>query len=125
MTRKHQPSSHVVTAFVKIPEPVPEGKVRCAGCSAVVAVSKNGRTREHHTPAGEPCAYRVVYAQPVAMDEAPPVELPQRKRPARSKRPPREPSRLDAGSNCRECGKWLPGERQVCGACSVANWGTR
>lgn len=29
------------------------------------------------------------------------------------------PSRLDAGTACEDCGKWLPGERRVCGRCYV------
>lgn len=35
------------------------------------------------------------------------------------KRPDREPSRLDVGTLCDDCGKWLPGERHVCGRCYV------
>lgn len=122
MARRKHPRSRVVGSFVRIPEPLPAGKVRCAGCSAVVSLNKSGKMRAHQSPSGEPCAYSVSYSK-VHLEEIPPVVLP----PAPAYHPPREPkpkppkppSRLEAGSECVDCGKWLPGERSVCGKCSI------
>lgn len=104
MTRPHDPHARVVTAFVRIPAPLEPGKARCNGCSAVVSVTKNGWLRKHRTPAGEPCAYRANYRR-VKLDEIPDVQLP-------GKRPGA------AYGECRECGRWLPGERTLCGQCA-------
>lgn len=124
MTRRHNHRAQVVTSFVRRPEELEDGKVRCNGCGRVVGLTSVGRTREHRTPAGEPCAYRVVYGESPAIDELPPVNVPPQKRDGyRSLRRPTErparsePSRLEAGSECQDCGKWLPGERIVCGRC--------
>lgn len=119
MVRRHEHHTRVVGAFVRIPKPLEDGKVRCNGCSSVVSLTKNGKIRKHKSPAGEDCAYVAFYAPRPSLDEVPEVVLPQT-RPARSA--PRDrshPSRLDVGSECIDCGKWLPGERSVCGACSL------
>ena len=128
MARRHVHRAQVVTRFVRIPEEIADGKVRCNGCGKVVALNKNGSTRMHNTPAGEPCAYRVVYARPVELDEVPPIVIPpQRGGDGPRPRTPveREPTRLDVGSNCRECGRWLPGEREYCGKCANAREAAR
>lgn len=128
MTAKHSANRHnrIVTAFVRKTQPLEDGKVRCAGCSAVVRLTPNGKIRAHKSPAGEPCAYKVSYAAPVHLDEIPAVVVrpaPKYTEPApREPKPPKppkvlSPSRLDIGSSCRECGVWLPGERSLCGMC--------
>lgn len=121
MTAKRARQQHhrVVGAFVKIPAPLEPGKVRCLGCGAVVALTRNRKIRAHNSPAGEPCAYRASYKR-VDLAEVPDVEFPAARRGGgRNSQPrgPKEPSRLDAGSHCRECGRWLPGERSLCGTC--------
>lgn len=114
MTRKRNASGQVITAFVRIPKPLEDGKVRCNGCMAVVALTPNGHLRKHRTPAGEDCAYQATYATPIPLDELPPVDLPN---------PPRQKPRARDGSNawqdgeCKHCGKWLPNGRTVCGYC--------
>lgn len=126
MVRRHSPRARIVTRFTRIPEEIPDGKVRCAGCGKVVSLTPNGHTRRHNTPKGDPCAVRATYAKPIHLDEIPEVQLP----PAPRYDAPTEPrarasrkneaSRLDVGSKCEDCGRWLPGERYVCGKCSNA-----
>lgn len=120
MVARHNRHAQVVTAFVHIPAELEDGKVRCNACAAVVGVTPNGRTRDHKTPAGEPCAYRVTYKQPVDLAEVPEVVIPVApKRWDWTGRVGRNPdSRLDNGSECEDCGRWLPGERRLCGRCS-------
>lgn len=101
---------------------IPDGKAKCPSCSKVVAVINETRLRRHMASAGYQCPN-------VQMADAPPFEyvMPEVKIPrltpgsghARAKRDEYEPSRLEVGSHCRECGKWLPGERSLCGRCSV------
>lgn len=124
--RARQRHNRVVGAFVKIPAPLEPGKVRCLGCGAVVALTRNHKIRAHNSPAGEPCAYRASYGQ-VKLEEAPPVVLPvDRSQPrARPRKAARPPSRLDVGSHCVDCGTWLPGERSLCGMCAVARESSR
>lgn len=124
MTAKRAGSrrNRIVTNFVRIPKPLGEGEVHCAACFQVVTLTKNGHTRKHRTPAGEDCAYRATYGQHVQLDELPPVTF---RKPRTATGKPRDkatkdPSRLEAGSRCRECDKWLPGERSLCGRCAVA-----
>lgn len=125
MARRHSHTARIVTAFMKIPEELEPGKVRCNGCGKVISLTKNGRTRRHKTPAGEPCAYVVTYAKPIELIERPEIKI----RPTPKYTPGRDPavrgpqgpdpySRLEAGSECEDCGRWLPGERHVCGRCS-------
>lgn len=129
MAQRHQHHSRVIGAFVRIPEPLEDGKVRCLGCSAVVGLTKNGKIRRHKTPAGEDCAYTVSYAAPVKLDRLPPVSVPPESRPRarttiRQRKAGPDPSsiandsRLAPRNNeCVDCGRWLPGERVLCGKC--------
>jgi hypothetical protein len=127
MTAKKSASrySRIISAFVKIPEPLENGKVRCRGCSKVVPLTPNGKIRKHRSPAGEDCAYTASYGR-YALDEIPPVVM----RPApkvkelQPERPPREPRvleplRLYAGRHCQECDSWVSGERRLCGMCAA------
>lgn len=122
MTRRRQHHTKIVGAFVRIPEPLEPGKVRCAACSKVVTLTKNGRLRKHKTPDGkEDCPYSVVYGKRVTVPKVQ-IVIPTRKgaptsRQAARYKPELPPSRLDVGSTCEECGKWIPGERRLCGAC--------
>lgn len=130
MSRLHDPNRRVVGAFVRIPEPLQDGKVRCNACAAVVSLTLRGRTRAHKTPAGEPCAYRAFYAK-VTLDEMPPVVLPPQSQPPkripirkRAQQPTPEQIQNNASlaprtNECVFCEKWLPGERTVCGACAA------
>jgi hypothetical protein len=118
VTKRKQPKSRVVGAFVRKPEPLEPGKVRCLGCSKVVTLTKNGKIRAHRTPDGkEDCAYTATYGRKVSVPKVQIVIPPQPRGPGERAARDRGPSRLDAGSNCRECGKWIPGERSLCGAC--------
>jgi hypothetical protein len=121
MARRHQHHSRIVGRFVKVPEPLADGKVRCPGCSRVLAPTRTGGIGRHVDKYGDPCPVTIRGNQPVELDEVPPVKVPAHppKRNGWTRRPPAEPSRLDVGSTCRECGKWLPGERSLCGACYV------
>lgn len=131
MTRKRPVNrrNRIVTAFAKIPAPLPPGKVRCLGCSAVVSLTKNGHIRAHRSPAGEPCAYRATYVKPITLTDVPPIAVPERRKPPGRKPKPDLPrpapvvtdSRGNAvpyRGECVDCGKWLPGERTVCGRCA-------
>ena len=123
MARHHQPTRRVNPKPSLIPQELEPGKARCAGCSAVVTVNRSGTLRRHRAPSGEDCAYRVGVRE-VRVEDLPPVVLPpvRGNRPQVSKATPvRPPSRLDVGSNCKRCGKWLPGERSLCGACAAAS----
>ena len=107
MPHRHKPTRRV------IPEPLTPGRVRCI-CGRAVRVNSGGRIRRHNTPAGEPCAHIAGYGT-AEFDVLPPVQMP----PKRSPQQPKSAPRLDVGSTCRECGKWLPGERSLCGRCYV------
>lgn len=100
-------------------EPAVDDRPECPRCGVRVNLNHRGRISAHKAPSGNACPCRML----AVVIEAPPVDLPPvPKPPARASRPPRdpdEPSRLDAGSNCEDCGKWLPGERSVCGRCYV------
>lgn len=128
MARRRQPRARVAKAFVRIPAPLEPGKVRCV-CGRVVALTKNRHLRRHQTPAGEPCAHQATYAPRPHLTVVPPVKLPQgataRTNPNQSRRQAGEPARLDAGSTCEDCGRWLPGERRLCGRCTNARTSTR
>lgn len=96
---------------------------RCPVCRNGVATTVTGKLRKHVDLFGADCYNRNPGDLP-PIGEVPPVVLPRvRDRQAgaqsRTARPDEErpPSRLDAGSECRECGKWLPGERSLCGRC--------
>lgn len=108
----------IKTVATKPLEPLKPGQARCAGCSRAVALTRNGKLCAHRDSRGDDCAY-TTHVSDVQLDELPPVVLPKPRGRTRNteRRPTNEPSRLDVGSNCRECGKWLPGERYLCGAC--------
>lgn len=97
------------------PEPIPEGRKQCPACHKVLTPTPLGYFRKHTGPSGARCWNKnpgdlpPVVAPPVV---APPVTLP----PIRAAE---RVTRLDAGSKCRECGKWLPGERSLCGRCAI------
>lgn len=103
-------------------KPVPEGKVVCETCRKPIGVVGD-RLRRHKDKTGFPCPNLRVPGQTTALVEPPPpVHLPRlsaRSAQGRARRGESEPSRLDVGGQCRECGKWLPGERSLCGRCSV------
>ena len=123
MAHRHRHYAQIAKAFARIPRELEDGKVRCLGCSAVVGLTKNGHMRRHKSTAGEDCAYTATYAAPVHLDELPPVVVPPQSRErmtATQRERERESSRLDAGSECQDCGRWLPGERMVCGKCQRA-----
>lgn len=92
------------------PIAIPEGCVLCI-CGATPSITARGRMRKHKTPQGDECTHRAGYAE-VVLERLPPVVLPPNRVPS-----DRGPARLDVGSECRECGKWLPGERSLCGRC--------
>ena len=90
--------------------PVPDlrvGQVRCPVCRNGVGLTPTGRVRSHVDLFGNLCHNRSngehlhVEAQPVVLDDGNAQPL----------------IKADAGSLCRECGKWLPGERRLCGRC--------
>lgn len=123
MTRRHNPHAQVVTSFVRIPQELRDGQVRCAACSAPVTLTPNGTLRRHKMPSGEDCAHRSGHRRiELDPDEVPPVQMPHRpstwEARAKKPKPERPPSRLDVGGNCETCGKWIPGERRFCGQCS-------
>lgn len=120
MPRNHNSSRNAATArrIETAAKRVPDGKVRCGACEGITSVTKNGRLRKHKTPRGEACP-NVISGITKRLRVIPEVRIAPQGRPRGEKRPPSEPSRLDAGSACRECGKWLPGERSLCGACYV------
>ena len=104
-----------------VPPLLKPGQARCPACRNGAGITSETRLRSHSDLFGTPCGNRVRSLE-WAPIEAPPVHLPppavgeaaQRVRRARQ-----EPSRIDAGSICQGpgCGKWLPGERKLCGRC--------
>lgn len=127
MARRHTPTRRVNPKPSIIPKPLEDGKARCPGCSAVIAVTKNGRLRKHRAPSGEDCAVATVVQPQFHLDELPPVVIPEQRTSGR--KPPRRktlddlvPADAANGATygeCVDCGKWLPGERTVCGWCYV------
>jgi len=102
---------------------IPDGKAKCMACRKVVSVVGGTRLRRHKEPNGDQCPNVQLGEGHVLKGPAPEVKIPRlsaRSAQGRERRDESEPSRLDAGSNCRECGKWLPGERILCGRCSVS-----
>lgn len=98
-----------------------DGKVTCPTCGGRATPRGENQIGAHHSPWGRSCRRRLLK---VSIDELPPVNIRKRGRPS-PKRSEGTPARLDVGSNCRECGKWLPGERSICGACYVRSESTR
>lgn len=115
MTQRHTHHTRVVTRFTRIPEPLPDGKVRCI-CGKAVALTPNGRIRRHKTPAGDECTHDAFYNDPPDV-EAPPVAIPITRPRMRQPRDSGEMARLDVGSYCLTCDRWIPGERSYCGQC--------
>jgi hypothetical protein len=62
----------------------------------------------------------VVAAEPIRIEELPPVVFYERSKPPTPPTPKPTPAKAKSYGECRECGKWLPGERRLCGACSVS-----
>ena len=93
-------------ADVRRKKSIPEGKVKCPSCGK--AVSPVGtRLRRHKDKDGWPCPEMRVPGVEVKLTEAPPVQITDRK------------ADVSPKGECRECGKWLPGERSICGRCSL------
>jgi hypothetical protein len=85
------------------PPPLTEGKGRCPACRNAVTVLRTGTLRRHSDLFGNPCWNQHLTETPVRIGELPPVVI-----------------ATDAKKGeCRQCGKWLPGERSLCGRCSV------
>ena len=112
-----------VGAAAVVPPALKAGKVRCPVCRNAVSVNPTGTLRKHADLFGEPCHNRA--SGEATGITAPPVVIPDPRRfvaePAtneaeRVERPAHR-SRLDVGSECTECGKWIPGERSLCGRC--------
>lgn len=90
---------------------------RCPVCDVAVKLTQKTRLlSKHRTNDGYECPNRRTRER-IELAALPPVEFDARVRPPRIQRAADEPSRLDAGSNCQDCGKWLPGERRLCGRC--------
>jgi hypothetical protein len=119
VTQRHTHHARVVKAFVRKPEDMGDGKVRCL-CGKPVTVTKSGRLRRHKTPKGDECTHQAFYNKRPDV-EAPPIvigpEPKYREWQPRVLREERPPSRLDVGSLCETCEKWIPGERSFCGQC--------
>lgn len=107
------------------PPTLREGQVRCPVCRNATSLTPRGYLRQHRDLFGDTCTNKATGERVPFV--APPVVLPRVRTgpvrdpantPERYKRPPGE-SRLDVGSECRDCGKWLPGERILCGRCYV------
>lgn len=100
------------------PPPLVEGKVRCPACRNLTSLTPRGRLRRHRDLFGLDCP-NTGTGEPVTLDEVPDVVIPDASAPVA--RPPRpdekKASRLDVGSTCQGCGKWIPGERRLCGRC--------
>ena len=94
-----------------------KGTIRYHVCDASTTLTPGGRLKAHDIPGGGIRCINKKVLHAVKVD-APPVVVPSTRSGA-ERRPSTEPSRLDAGSECRECGRWLPGERSLCGRCSV------
>lgn len=120
MSRRHQPTRRVNPKPSLLPKPLAPGKARCPGCSAVVAVTPNGKLRQHRAPSGEDCAVKISMRE-VHLDDLPPVVIPG-PRGANLARVRRSPAPPDAHyapkGQCVDCGRWLPGERSLCGRCA-------
>lgn len=131
MTRRRHPQrGRQFRTLARKPAPLVEGKVRCAGCGTLTSVTKTGKLRRHSDADGVPCPHLATYTTGplIDRDNLPPVVIPKQPRERPRPREPRtqpaapepeELSRLDGGSSCVDCGRWLPGERSVCGRCWV------
>lgn len=106
-----------------VPGKTKDGRVLCL-CGGTAKVLKSGRLSKHRDPRGYECPIKaygrevVVDVSQVEVDVPPAPKSWEREERARH-REPGEPSRLDAGSSCEDCGKWLPGERRLCGQCFI------
>lgn len=112
------------------PDPVPDGYARC-DCGKVCKVLKSGRLKMHKTPRGYECSGTVGHRDiPLAVVLAEEADAYAQQEPIGSapetyKRPRhRVLTRADKAyaapkGQCRVCGKKLPGERTLCGACGV------
>lgn len=101
----------------RVPKPA-DDRPTCPSCGSRVNVTDN-RIAAHTASSGNACKRRLMEPPKVV---APPVHLPPVPHPPSrhvAERAQDNLSRLDGGSECRECGRWLPGERQLCGSCFV------
>lgn len=133
---RHAPRGTIPTT---IEPPVPDGKVRCPVCRRILTPTPNGRIRQHKDPQRGDCngAGRVVAPSTVTDHEsvAAAIEESARRITTPTRKTTAHPtahttpedrgpyaadpakSRLEAGSLCQGCGRWLPGERQLCNRC--------
>lgn len=122
LAESHLAEPHAAASPRDVPRPTrarrPDDRVTCPACGGKAKPNGTNAIRSHRTPGGDKCSRRLL-----AVDVTPPpIVLPLEPRPpSRASQPKAErgPARLDAGSECRECGKWLPGERSLCGRCYV------
>ena len=86
---------------------------QCGRCGKRVPLV-DGQPKGHNRPQGRRCVDHAV-----DLDELPDVTFARtrERRPSAEAAEPKR-SRLDVGSNCAHCAKWLPGERSLCGQCA-------
>lgn len=96
-----------------LPAP-PDGKVRCPSCHANTSLTQLGYLRKHRDLAGFPCTNKRPLVDVQSLDVLPEVSLVDHRAST-----PDSPRGRDAWGECRECGKWLPGQRTLCGLCGA------
>lgn len=113
------------------PPALKDGFVRCPVCRNAARITQSQRLRKHYDLFGDLCYNKApeVVRPRLIRDEGPVVVESWTRTPdvepvvteavAPPEREPGEPSRLDVGSHCQDCGKWLPGERKLCGQCLI------
>lgn len=96
---------------------------RCPLCLRPVGVTARGRAGKHQDRRGDDCpGGGLVVRDNELPDELPPISLTPSGAPRGDVVPSSGPAvegsaRLDVGSHCLTCGKWIPGERSYCGRC--------
>lgn len=104
------------SAVVLAPPELRPGQVRCPVCRNATGLTPLTKVlRKHRDLFGEPC-WNKSQMETVKL-VAPPVVLPRGGGQAGAEPAVAGQSRLDGGSLCTSCGKWLPGERTLCGRC--------
>lgn len=93
------------SAAVVAPPALADGQARCPACRNGAHLFANGTLRRHRDLFGNTCWNRRAPGSEVHLTEVPPVVI-------------NAHATAEKGK-CRECGKWLPGERSLCGRCSV------
>jgi hypothetical protein len=97
---------------------------RCPLCMRPVGVTPRGRAGRHVDQRGDSCpGSGLVVRDNEVPHELPPVSIADRPVQPRGEVIPHADAavegaaRLDVGSSCLTCGKWIPGERSYCGRC--------